>query len=68
MAFSGTGRATVISLKSGHPLSQSTEGKSQSILSEPALITLQSSPSQISSFQKQGDDLILNLHESDTLR
>ena len=47
MAFSGTGRATVISLKSGHPLSQSTEGKSQSILSEPALITLQSSPSQI---------------------
>ncbi|KDA93731.1 BapA prefix-like domain-containing protein [Pantoea agglomerans] len=68
MTFSGTGRATVISLKSGHPLSQSTEGKSQSILSEPALITLQSSPSQISSFQKQGDDLILNLHESDTLR
>ena len=68
MAFSGTGRATVISLKSGHPLSQSTEGKSQSVLSEPALITLQSSPSQISSFQKQGDDLILNLHESDTLR
>ena len=68
MALSGTGRATVISLKSGHPLSQTTEVKSQSILSEPALITLQSSPSQISSFQKQGDDLILNLHESDTLR
>ena len=68
MSFSGTGRVTIVSLINGQPLPQFTEGKSSSLLNEPALITLQYSPAQVSSYQKQGEDLIINLQESDTLR
>ncbi|WP_267370630.1 MULTISPECIES: Ig-like domain-containing protein [unclassified Pantoea] len=68
MAFSGTGRVTVVSLTNGQTLSQFTADKLHSVLNEPAIITLQGPPSQVSSYQKQGQDLILNLQESDSLR
>ncbi|MFB6327308.1 Ig-like domain-containing protein [Pantoea deleyi] len=68
MAFSGTDRFTVVSLTGGQPLLRQAQSSSSFNLSEPAIITLQGLPSQIASYQKQGDDLILNLPESDTLR
>ncbi|WP_313653435.1 BapA/Bap/LapF family prefix-like domain-containing protein [Pantoea sp.] len=68
MAFSGTGRFTVVSLTGGQPLFRQTQNMSSFILSEPAIVTLQGLPSQVTSYHRQWDDLILNLKESDTLR
>jgi mannose-6-phosphate isomerase-like protein (cupin superfamily) len=68
MTFSGTNRASVVSLATGQALPHFTENNLLSILSEPAIITLQGAPSQILSFVKQGDDLILHPQNSDAVR
>ena len=68
MTFSGTNRANVVSLATGQALPHFTENNLLSILSEPAIITLQGAPSQILSFVKQGDDLILHPQNSDAVR
>jgi hypothetical protein len=68
MAYSGTGRVTVVSLASGQPLPPFSEGDSRSILNEPAIITLQGPPAQVAAYQQQGDDLILRFQDSDTVR
>jgi len=63
MAYSGTGHVTILSLASGKPLSQPATDSSSLTLSEPAIITLQGAPSQVSSYQKQGEDLILRMQD-----
>lgn len=68
MAYSGTGRVTVVSLASGQPLPPFSEGDSRSILNEPSIITLQGPPAQVAAYQQQGDDLILRFQDSDTVR
>ncbi|MGP6489467.1 Ig-like domain-containing protein [Duffyella gerundensis] len=68
MTFSGTNHTSVVSLATGQALTHFTENSLVSILSEPAIITLQGAPSQILSFVKQGDDLILHPQNSDAVR
>ena len=68
MAYSGTGRVTVVSLASGQPLPSLSEGDSRSILNEPAIITLQGTPALVAAYQQQGDDLILRFQGSDAVR
>jgi|GEM_PF-1142284 len=69
MAYSGSGRVTIASLTGGETLAQLTENDVQAYtLSEPSLITLQSAPAQISAWQKQGDELILQRQDGSVLR
>ncbi|WP_380179369.1 BapA prefix-like domain-containing protein [Kalamiella sp. sgz302252] len=69
MAYSGSGRVTIVSLTSGQVLAQLSGIDSQVYaLSEPGIVTLQGTPTQISSWTKQEDDLILQQQDGTTTR
>ncbi|MEM6160801.1 BapA prefix-like domain-containing protein [Erwinia sp. P6884] len=66
MAISGLGYVTG---SGGKPLEQSPSATEQTVLlSQPGIVELQGSRSQVVAYQQQGEDLILQLAEGQTLR
>ncbi|WP_380179371.1 BapA prefix-like domain-containing protein [Kalamiella sp. sgz302252] len=68
MAYSDTSRVTIVSLVSGQLLLPPADSGSQFNPGEPAIITLQGAPSQVSSYQQQNDDLILQMQDGSDIR
>ncbi|WP_428943568.1 Ig-like domain-containing protein [Pantoea sp. FN060301] len=66
MAISGLDHVTRLS---GKPLEQSPSATEQTVLlSQPGIVELQGSRSQVAAYQQQGEDLILQLPEGQALR